>query len=202
MALLLIAAAAALFTPAAALLILLWAWASQTPWRNLGLFGPRNWPAAISVGAALGIAEKLLMKALILPLLGAPAVNPHFSYLADNPRAALFFAVYAVVGAGFAEELVFRGYLIERIERLFVSVKGKQTIAVLVSTAIFAVLHYQQGAAGIESAAILGLFAALIYVNFGRNLWPLVAMHAVYDLASLFLIYFHLETTAAHLVFR
>jgi uncharacterized protein len=200
-ALLLIAAAAVLFVPAAAVLILLWAWASQTPWRSLGLYRPRSWLVAIVVGAALGIAEKLLMKALILPLLGAPAVNPHFSYLADNPRAALFFAVYAIVGAGFAEELVFRGYLIERIEGLLIGVRRRQSIALVVSTAIFATLHYQQGAAGIESAAILGLLAALIYVRFGRNLWLLVAMHAAYDLASLFLIYFHLEAKVAHLVF-
>ena len=201
-ALLVVVATAVLFTPAAAVLILLWAWVSRTPWRSLGLYRPRSWFVAIGLGAALGVVEKLLMKVLIMPLLGAPAVNPHFSYLADNPRAALFFAAYAVVGAGFAEELVFRGYLIERIERLLVRVAGKKTIAILVSTAIFASLHYQQGAAGIENAAILGLLAALIYVGFGRNLWPLVAMHAVYDLLSLFLIYFHMEAAAAHLIFR
>ena len=156
----------------------------------------------IGVGVVLGLVEKLLMKAVIMPLLGAPAVNPHFGYLVDNPRAALFFAVYAIVGAGFAEELVFRGYMLERLERLLISVAGKQTIAILISTAIFAGLHYQQGAAGVENAAILGSLAALIYVGFGRNLWALVAMHAVYDLLSLFLIYFHLEAAAAHLILR
>jgi membrane protease YdiL (CAAX protease family) len=201
-AFLLITATSVLFAPATAVLILLWAWVSRTPWRSLGLYRPRSWLVAIGAGVALGIVEKLLMKALIMPLLGAPAVNPHFGYLADNPRAALFFALYAIVGAGFAEELVFRGYLIERIEKLLATVAWKQSIAIVMSTLIFASLHYQQGAAGIENAAILGFLAALIYVGFGRNLWPLVVMHAVYDLLSLFLIYFHLEEAAAHLVFR
>jgi membrane protease YdiL (CAAX protease family) len=201
-ALLVISATAVLFTPAAAVLILLWAWVSKTPWRSLGLYRPRSWFVAIGVGVALGIVEKLLMKAVIMPLLGAPAVNPHFGYLADKPRAALFFALYAIVGAGFAEELLFRGYLIERIEKLLATVAWKQSIAILISTVIFASLHYQQGAAGVENAAILGLLAALIYVGFGRNLWPLVVMHAIYDLLSLCLIYFHLEEAAAHLVFR
>jgi membrane protease YdiL (CAAX protease family) len=201
-ALLVITATAILFTPAAAALILFWAWVSQTPWRSLGLYRPRSWFVAMGVGVALGVVEKLLMKTVIMPLLGAPAVNPHFGYLADNPRAALFFAAYAIVGAGFAEELVFRGYMLERIESLLARVAAKQTIAILISTVIFASLHYQQGLSGIENAAILGLLAALIYVGFGRNLWPLVVMHALYDLLSLFLIYFHLEAAAAHLIFR
>jgi uncharacterized protein len=200
--LLFITATSVLFTPAAAALVLLWAWVSQTPWRRLGLYRPNNWLGAVGAGVALGIVEKLAMKALIMPMLGAPAVNSHFGYLASNPRAALFFAIYAVVGAGFAEELVFRGYLLDRIESLLVRVSGKQTIAILVSTVIFAGLHYQQGWSGIENAGILGLLAALIYVGFGRNLWPLVVMHAVYDLLSLVLIYFHWEAAAAHLIFR
>jgi membrane protease YdiL (CAAX protease family) len=200
-AFLIIAATAALFTPAAALLILLWAWVSRTPLRSLGLYRPRSWLVAIGAGITLGIAEKLIMKALIMPLLGAAPTNPHFSYLAGNPRAALSFAVYAIAGAGFAEELVFRGYLLERLEKLLGTLAWKQTISIVASTLIFASLHYQQGLAGIENAAILGFVAALIYVRFGRNLWLLVAMHATFDLSALYLIYFRLESSVAHLIF-
>ena len=59
------------------------------------------------------------MKAVVMPLLGAPAINPAFHYLAGS-RAALPGAVYAViVMAGFREETIFRGYMFERFGKLF-----------------------------------------------------------------------------------
>src|SRR2546426_2311369 len=105
--------------PAGALLVLLWVRWSRTPWRDIGYVRPESWPRDVAVGIAFGIAFKFLMKAVVMPPLGAPPVNPAFHYLAGN-QAALPGAVYAmVVGAGFGEETVFRGYLFERFGKLF-----------------------------------------------------------------------------------
>ena len=55
-------------------------------------------------------AFKLLMKALVMPLLGAPPINQAYQYLTGN-RAALPGAVYLLVaGGGFGEETVYRGF--------------------------------------------------------------------------------------------
>src|SRR4030081_541024 len=96
--------AGAFIPPLAAILALVWVWLSRTPWREIGYVRPRSWVMTIIGGVAFGCALKLVLKALVMPLLGADPVNHAFHYLAGN-RAALPGAVYAmVVGAGFGEE--------------------------------------------------------------------------------------------------
>lgn len=57
------------------------------------------------------------MKALIMPLLGAPSINQNYHYLAGN-SGQLPFAIGAMLVAGFAEETIFRGFMFERINKL------------------------------------------------------------------------------------
>ena len=53
-----------------------------------------------------------------MPLLGAPEINSAYQYLVGN-RAALPGQVFTmIVGAGFGEETVFRGFLFERLGKL------------------------------------------------------------------------------------
>src|SRR5262249_11945079 len=108
-AFLIILAGALVFMPIAAVLILLWVWLSKTPWRDVGLVRPAGWIGGLVAGIALGVGFKFLMKAVVLPYLGAPPVNATFHYIAGNPKEALGLGIYAIVGAGFAEELFFRG---------------------------------------------------------------------------------------------
>src|SRR5215471_21008158 len=76
------------FVPLAAVLVLIWAWWSRTPWPNIGFARPRSWAASLVIGIAFGISFKFLMKAVVMPLLGADPVNQAFHYLEGN-RAAL-----------------------------------------------------------------------------------------------------------------
>lgn len=67
------------FLPLNALLVLAWTWRSRTPWREIGYVRPRSWPVSLAAGIAFGVAFKLLMKAIVMPLLGAPPVNPAYT---------------------------------------------------------------------------------------------------------------------------
>ncbi len=75
--------------------------------------------------------------------------------------------------AASAEELVSRGYLIARLERLL----GGTGLAVVVSTALFASLHIYQGTLGVVNATVTGLAYATWFCLF-RRLWPLCLVHA------------------------
>jgi membrane protease YdiL (CAAX protease family) len=188
--------------PLGAILVLVWAWFTRTPWRELGFVRPRSWTATLAVGIVFGAAFKLLMKVIVMPLLGAPAINPAFHYLAGN-GAALPGAVYAmIVGAGFGEETVFRGFLFERLGKLFGRGVWAKTFIVLLTAGFFGLAHYSvQGLAGVEQATIVGLVFGTVFAV-TRRIVVLMIAHAAFDLTALAIIYWNLEPTFAHLVFK
>jgi membrane protease YdiL (CAAX protease family) len=202
LAILVILAGNSVVAPLSAILVLIWAWRSHTPWREIGYLRPKNWIASVAIGIVFGCAFKFLLKAMVMPLLGADPINHAFHYLAGN-RAALPGAIYTmIVVAGFGEETVFRGYLFERFGKLLGHGAGAKTLTALVTAAWFGLAHYSvQGLAGAEQATITGLVFGMIFASTGR-IWMLMVAHAAFDLTALAIIYWNLETKVAHLVFR
>jgi len=170
--------------------------------REIGYVRPGSWTGTLAIGIAFGSAFKLLMKMIVMPLLGADPINQRYHYLAGN-RAALPAALYAmIVGAGFAEETVFRGFMFERLGKLFGSSVSARTATVLLTAGLFGVAHYaDQGLAGVEQGAIVGLVYGTIFAVTGR-IWMLMFAHAAFDLTALAIIYWDLESKVAHLVFK
>jgi len=192
----------AVFVPLSGILVILWAWRSRTPWREIGYVRPKSWIRSVAIGITFGIAFKLVMKALVMPLLGAEPVNEAYHYLAGN-RAALPAAVYAMtLGAGFGEETVFRGYMFERLGKLFGPERWAKPAIVAFTSVWFGLDHYAvQGLAGVQQATIFGVVFGTIYCLTGR-IWPLIFAHAAFDLTALAVIYWSLETEVAHLIFK
>ena len=123
---------------------------SRTPWREIGYVRPKSWLRSLAVGIVFGIAFKFLMKAIVMPLLGAPPTNQAFHYLAGN-TAALPGAVFMmIIVAGFGEETVFRGYLFERLGKLLGGGTRSKVIIVLITSGWFALLHYSAGSSGVD----------------------------------------------------
>jgi uncharacterized protein len=188
--------------PASALLVLLWARLSHTPWREIGYLRPRSWLASTAVGIVFGSAFKFVMKAIVMPLLGADPINHAFHYLAGN-RAAIPATLYLmIIGAGFGEETLFRGYMFERLGKLLGSSVAARTAIVLITSILFGLAHYGvQGLSGVEQGAIVGLVFGTIFAVTGR-IFMLMCAHAAFDLTAYAVIYWSLETKVAHLVFR
>jgi membrane protease YdiL (CAAX protease family) len=191
-----------LFIPLSALLVLAWVRWSHTPWREIGYVRPRSWIATVVIGIAFGAGFKLAMKAIVMPLLGADPINQAFRWLAGNTAALPLVLLAVIAGAGFGEETLFRGYLFERLGKLFGSGMFAKASIVLVTSAWFGVNHYPlQGLAGVEQATIVGLVFGTIMAVTGR-IFMLMIAHAAFDVTAVAIIYWDLETTVAHLVFR
>jgi membrane protease YdiL (CAAX protease family) len=107
-----------------------------------------------------------------------------------------------IIGAGFGEETVFRGYMFERFGKLFGSGVCARTLVVLLTSVWFGLAHYPvQGLAGVEQATIVGLVFGTIFTVTGR-IWMLMFAHAAFDLTALAIIYWNLESDVAHLIFK
>ena len=142
------------------------------------------------------------MKAAVMPLLGADPINRAYHYLAGN-RAALPGMVLAVIfGAGFGEEVVYRGWMFERLAKLLGTGARAKAFIVLLTSTLFGLAHWTgQGLPGVEQATIFGLVVGTIFAITGR-LWPLIIAHAPFDLTALAIIYWDIEPTIAHLLFK
>jgi uncharacterized protein len=202
LALLIVLAGNLLVIPLSAALVLVWAHASETPWRSLGVAPPRSWARVVAIGIPLGVAFKLAMKAVVMPLFGAPAINARYHYIAGNAAAlpGVLFAV--IVGAGIGEEIVFRGFLFERLRTLFGRGRATLVAVVLFTSGLFAFAHYaDQGWPGVQQAAVTGLVFGTIYGITGQ-LWLPMVVHIAFDVTAVALIYWNWESAVAHVLFR
>ena len=191
-----------LTAPLSAVFVLLWARWSRTPWRELGYVRPKSWIGSLAIGVVFGAAFKFLLKAMVMPLLGAPAINPKYHYLSGNKAMLPAILVSLIIGAGFGEETVFRGYMFERLGKILGRGMVAKTAIVLFTSTLFALAHYHdQGLAGTEQAAITGLVFGTIFA-FTNQIWMLMIAHAAFDLTAVAIIYWNVESDVAHLIFN
>ena len=184
------------------MLVLLWASWCGTPLRELGLLRPRSWPRVIAGGLLLGVVFKLLMKAVVMPLLGTPPINPRYHYLAGDAAASIGLAILAIASAGFGEELVFRGFLFARLRKLFGARPFANAAIVLITALLFGAAHLQGGStADVRQATIVGLVFGSIYAFTGA-LPLLMIAHAAFDVTAIIIIYLKLEVAVATFIFR
>jgi uncharacterized protein len=94
-----------------------------------------------------------------------------------QPERALFVGVS--VTAGVCEEVVFRGFLIPAL----LLATGSLPLALLVSSAVFGVVHAYQQVPGALRATLLGaLLAAPLLVH--GSILPAIAAHALFDVIA------------------
>jgi membrane protease YdiL (CAAX protease family) len=187
--------------PIGGLLVCLWVRLSHTSWSAIGYVRPGNWIVTLVGGFVFGIAFKLIVKVLMMPLFGADPINQAYHFLAGN-RALLPTAIWAMLAAGFGEETVFRGFAFERLGKLFGSGAVAKISIVLFTSIVFALGHYSvQGLTGSEQAMITGLTFGTIY-TFTRKIVLVMVAHAAYDLTALAIIYLDIESNVAHWVFQ
>jgi len=87
------------------------------------------------------------------------------------------------LGAGFYEEVVFRGFLLGRLHVVLGSAQSPrrtQVLAVALSSALFGAGHLYQGGLGVAQTFIAGACLATIVIV-TRSLWPAIVAHALID---------------------
>lgn len=110
--------------------------------------------------------------------------------------------LYIPFGAGFGEETFFRGYLFERLGRLFGNSRSATFAIVILTAALFGAAHYPgQSWDGVLQGCIIGvIFGSFFAVT--KQLFPLMIAHAAFDFTAVAIIAADLEWKMAHLVFK
>lgn len=171
-------------------LILWWRKLTDSTFKSLGLYKPKNLIRTILVGVFLGLLIKFVFVSLVMPLLGSvPSADSPFSFLKGNLTNALLFSIYVIVVGGFSEELVFRGFLFRQAQGWFGSSKVTLVLMVLVGSLIFGLPHIYQGGFGVVQSILVGIIYGTLYLLNKRNLWMVMIAHATFDLFSIYIIY-------------
>jgi uncharacterized protein len=156
---------------------------------TIGLTKPRSWPRSIlggvMVAAALFIAVYLLERAGFRRDLKA------FAAFKGNLEFTLYQLGGVIIGAGFGEEFLFRGFLFQRMAMLFGGSKPAWGIACVAQAALFGLLHAYQGPLGMLLTGFIGLINGLVFLAAGRNLWVTIITHTLYDTARIIAFYVH-----------
>jgi membrane protease YdiL (CAAX protease family) len=188
--------------PLSAILVLIWTKISDTPWGDIGYARPRSLSKTVAIGIVLGVALKFVLKAIVMPLFGAPPINQAYHFVTGNPAVIPVMIYTMIVIAGFGEETFYRGWMFERLAKLFGQSVWAKIAIVLITSILFASVHYpEQGVPGVTQALVTGLIFGSIFAVTGQ-IFTLMIAHAAFDLTALWMIYYGLETRIAHLIFK
>lgn len=153
-------------------------------WAGLGLRTPPHLWMAVGITVGAYLVELALWQWLV-PLLAEwvhPTRRPSFlTHLHGNFAALVFWMAVAWLVGGICEECLFRGFLLTRVEALLGGGRAALAIAILAQAALFGTLHLYGGTFAFMYAALFGVVHGIIYLLGGRNLWPVIVLHAVTD---------------------
>ena len=162
-------------------------------WRDVGLARPANWRRTIVIGVLCGTGLELLELFVTQPLLVKFfGKMPDFSDLGElhgNWKALLLFVALSWTLAAFGEEMVYRGYLMNRVAGLFRTPKVAWTISLVVVSFAFGLGHIDQGISGQVENMIDGLLLGVIFLATGCNMWAAIIAHGVTDTVDILLLY-------------
>src|SRR5262249_12551192 len=112
-----------------------------------------------------------------------------FRDVTGNLKLTLIFIALAWTLAAFGEEMVYRGYLMNRVADLFDRNRYKWVLSLILVHVGFGLAHAYQGVTGVVDEGLMGLLLGLMYLGTGRSLAVPIIAHGVQDTIDLVLIF-------------
>ena len=164
-------------------------------WRALGLVLPtgfREWASTLGL-ALLAVVSVIAFMIFILDPVTIhfdwttpPEAPDRFVFLLGKPYIFLAYLVGVVwVGAALGEELLMRGFVLNRLADLFGQTRLAWISATLVHAVIFGLLHIYQGMPGMVGTGVVAFIFAGIYLIGKRRLLPVIIGHGIVNTISL-----------------
>src|SRR5215469_8278336 len=122
-------------------------------WRQIGFTRYRTWATTLGLGIGCGVGLELFdlfgKQRLLTRLLGKAPDLSGFARVRGQLKFALLIIVLIWILAAFGEELVYRGYLMNRIADLGRGSRTAWVVSLIVISCIVGLTHYRQGLTGI-----------------------------------------------------
>jgi len=162
-------------------------------WRSVGFAPYRNWAVTLGIGIAAGVLTEtfqlLATQPLLVRLTGKQPDLDDFRMLTGNIKLALVGFAFTWTLAAFGEEMVWRGYLMNRVADLGHQTRRAWICSLIAVSMVFGMAHANQGITGVVEEGIAGVFLGIIYLSTGRNLAVPIIAHGVQDTIDVVLIF-------------
>jgi uncharacterized protein len=122
-------------------------------------------------------------------LLGKQPDLEDFRALTGNLKLTLLFVTLTWLLAAYGEEMVYRGYLMNRVADLLNRTRPAWIISLILVHVAFALAHAYQGWTGVIDEGLMGLLLGVIYLRTGRNLAVPIIAHGIGDTIDFLLIF-------------
>src|SRR5438034_7283734 len=155
---------------------------------DIGLKRPASWADTFMIG--IGLAAIVFIAMYLSEKAGFRRDLSKFKDVQGNLELAVLGVFYAFLGAGFYEEFMFRGFLMQGLAMLFGAGRGAWIVACVVQGALFGAAHAYQNPLGIAITGTLGVLMGLLVLASGRNLWPVIIGYGLFDASRFVLFYF------------
>jgi len=155
---------------------------------DIGLKRPASWMRTFMI--AIGLAAIVFIAIYLSEKAGFRRDLSKFKDAQGNLELTLFGVFYAFIGAGFYEEFMFRGFLMQGLAMFFGASRGAWIVACIFQGALFGIAHAYQNPLGIAITGTLGVLMGVLVLASGRNLWPVIIGHGLFDASRFVLFYF------------
>lgn len=163
-------------------------------WSDIGFARPDRLGWAITVGVLAGVLMELFAVFVTTPLISSLfGTEPDYSELKEirgNLVLLFIFLGLSWTLGAFGEEICFRGFLMNRLARIFGESRVAWLVALLLSSILFGWGHTEQGVSGWIQEGLSGLILGVLFLLAKRNLVIPIVAHGVSNTLALVLIYF------------
>jgi CAAX protease family protein len=162
-------------------------------WKQIGFARYGTWGKTLLLGIVSGVALEVFdlfgKQPLLTRLMHKPPDLSGFLAVRGNLKFALFGIALIWVLAAFGEELVYRGYLMNRVADFFHGSRAAWILSLVIVSAVFGYAHNAQGWTGIVEEGTDGLILGLMYMACRRNLAVPIVAHGVCDTIDIVLLF-------------
>jgi membrane protease YdiL (CAAX protease family) len=162
-------------------------------WKSVGMTLYKSWGRTLVLGLLLGIGNEALELFVTQPLLVRlfrrwPDLSD-LRPLVGNPKMLGVALLLTWTLAAFAEEMVYRGYIMNRVAELFGKTRMAWGFSLVLTSILFGFSHFDQGLIGQIENGIGGCLLGVFYLACDRNLAVPIVAHGVQDSIDVLLIF-------------
>jgi len=155
---------------------------------DIGLKQPGSWPRTFIVSILL--AALIFAGIYFSEKAGFRRDLSRFAALQGNLGLTVYTVFYVLIGAGFYEEFMFRGFIMHGLAMFFGANRGAWGAALIIQGVLFGASHAYQNPLGMLITGTLGVLLGILVIVSGRNLWTAIITHALFDASRSVLFYF------------